>query len=108
MQQQTTATVQGSEDAADPGIPETTAPGGARPRRVVACDTAHEPVDDDAPVCVPIAANRFAVSRAGVVVGFIDRVGSVCVCLRGPWYSVAVETHQVFSFGAAVALFRRG
>lgn len=98
----------------------------SRPRRVAACDHAHEPdalttsaalaasvapalastADADALVCLPVTADRFEVSRAGVVVGFIDRVGPVFVVLTGAWYAAAVESRQVLTFDEAVAAFR--
>lgn len=103
----------------------TTGLGASGRRRVAACDSAPEfaaraaslgfpdapvwpdaPVCPDALVCLPVAVDRFEVSRSGVVVGFIDRVGHVFVVLTGQWYAVAVESRQVLTLDEAVAAFR--
>lgn len=53
----------------------------------------------------PSGVDRFEITRDGTVLGYVDHVGSVFVCLQGAWYSVATEARQTLDFDDAIAWF---
>ncbi len=53
----------------------------------------------------PVGDNRFEITRDGTVLGYVDHVGSVFVCLQGAWYAVATEARQTLDFDDAIAWF---
>ncbi len=53
-----------------------------------------------------VGVDRYEISRDGTVLGYVDHVGNVFVCLRGAWYSVSTEGRQTLDFDDAIAWFR--